>query len=69
MNIRYYKSIKFIIPAVGRGGGWGGGLDGGGKCISIKHALYMAVYVNTPGTAGGPGSRDRTLAIKKHLLH
>ena len=35
----------------------------------------MGVYGNTPGTAGGPGGRDRTLAIKsrktvekKHLF-
>ena len=25
---------------------------------------FMISYKNTPGTAGGPGGRDRTLAIK-----
>ena len=24
----------------------------------------MIMFVNTPGTAGGPGGRDRTLALK-----
>ena len=24
----------------------------------------MKIFLNTPGTAGGPGGRDRTLAVK-----
>ena len=37
------------------------------KLIYIVHTLpYIAVKIfdNTPGTAGGPGGRDRTLAVK-----
>ena len=37
----------------------------GSKCKSS-----MEIYLNTPGTAGGPGDRDRMLSVKsrKNLL-
>ena len=33
---------------------------------SVRHhgCYTQAAWTNTPGTAGGPGGRDRTLAIK-----
>ena len=34
--------------------------------ITISALTEVMIHIlNTPGTAGGPGSRDRTLAIKK----
>ena len=30
-----------------------------GTCVEIK------IFSNTPGTRGGPGGRDRTLALKR----
>ena len=32
--------------------------------FSTKYNNSVSVLYNTPGTAGGPGSRDRTLAVK-----
>ena len=29
-----------------------------------KKKFKSKLYLNTPGTEGGPGSRDRTLAVK-----
>ena len=26
--------------------------------------IYIIISINTPGTAGGPGGRDQTLAVK-----
>ena len=34
------------------------------KKLFIIFLSYILFYTNTPGTAGGPGSRDRTLAIQ-----
>ena len=42
---------------------WGG--DGGyteGAFILMDFYLF---YFNTPGTRGGPGGRERTLAVKR----
>ena len=30
--------------------------------------LHSSLYGNTPGTAGGPGGRDRTLAVKSKKI-
>ena len=38
------------------------------KASKIKHYLdvNLVSFSNTPGTAGGPGGRDRTLAVAKN---
>ena len=33
----------------------------------IGRQKYPILVINTPGTAGGPGGRDRTLAVAKNL--
>ena len=34
------------------------------KIQNIVTCPFQLFYLNTPGTAGGPGGRDRTLAVK-----
>ena len=32
--------------------------------FDFQNLCHIILYGNTPGTAGGPGGRDRTLAVK-----
>ena len=32
--------------------------------VAPEQPEAMTIFSNTPGTAGGPGGRDRTLAVK-----
>ena len=34
------------------------------KLVVLVLFFYLKTISNTPGTAGGPGGRDRTLAVK-----
>ena len=34
------------------------------KLIVLINYIYEIILLNTPGTAGSPGGRDQTLAIK-----
>ena len=37
------------------------------RCVPLRDLNWL-LLTNTPGTAGGPGGRDRTLAVKSRKL-
>ena len=38
------------------------------QCKNVKKKIFLIWYYNTPGTVGGPGGRDRTLAVKSKKI-